>query len=183
MRRQQGFSLLEMLVVLLIVGITVSMVSLGVTASSRERELLHYSEWFAREASLGLQEAEAEGRHRGAALYRDSQGRWRWQWYTQREGRWQLQNDERFAAAELPPNVEALLQVDGKRVEISGRQGQSSQTEPDIVFFNSGELTPFVFRLSLDSVARAVTVCAGAVGKIAVLQAAQGETVSCEVAS
>lgn len=182
MKAPKGFSLLELLVVLLIIGMAVSVVSLGVTGASSQRDLLRYGEWFAREAAMGLQEAEAEGRHRGATIYRDSRGRWQWQWYAHREGRWQPLNVGQLATTEAPLHTEASLEVDGERVEIAGRSAPADPPQPDIVLFNSGELTPFVLSLSLQSAAQAISICAQAAGGIVVRQNDEGDS-PCEAPS
>jgi general secretion pathway protein H len=170
MCRQRGFTLLELLVVLLIMGLAVTMVGISIGNGSPQRDTRQYAQWFARSTGIALQEAEAQGRNHGVALYQDDEGAWHWQWYRQINGKW-LDLVPAFApATPLQDYASPQLRVEGKFLDLTDRNGNPAQRTPDIVLFASGELTPF--ELLLDAGAgqksQLVGVCGNAVGQLRV---------------
>jgi general secretion pathway protein H len=140
MAKRQGFSLVELLVVVVIVGV----VALGVTLSVRgtsERRLSREAERFAALVGQACEQAELGGREIGIVV--DSGG------YAFRR----LAGTDWLdfpADGELRPRTWA----EGLHAELAreGRTADLSSTPdgaPQLVCFSSGELTPFVLTLAL----------------------------------
>jgi general secretion pathway protein H len=175
--RVAGFTLIELLVVLLIMGLALGGVSLSLSSGSQQRQLTHAAEQLARQSTLALQEAVADGSNRGLALLRNGRGHWSWQWYRQRQGQWQrLDSDPLaapgFAASEFPPRTEAQLRVEDRVVPLAAGNRDDRQRIPDIVFYASGEVTPFSLVVSQSGVG-ATTLCSDVLGQMSVERAAK----------
>ena len=176
-RSLTGFTLIELLVVLLIIGLFLGFVSCSIDSGSRSRQWLQTTELLARETSLALLEAQSDGRDRGLGLVRVSAGTWSWRWYQQRDGQWLPDDtdpaDAAFTAArEFPVAIEAELRVDAKAVELGNRNVDTSLSVPDMVFFASGEMTPFIIRLndSQSVSSEAIALCGDALGRMQVVR-------------
>lgn len=176
-RRDFGFTLIELLVVLLIIGLSLGFVSVSIDSGSRSRQWLQATELLARETSLALLEAQSDGRDRGLGLARVSADNWSWRWYQQRDGQWLPDEtdtaDAMFtAASEFPAAIEAELRVDAKAVELGNRNVDTSLSVPDMVFFASGEMTPFILRLhdSQSISSEAIALCGDALGRMQIVR-------------
>jgi len=62
LRRSRGFTLIEILVVVVIIAVMVSMVVLSVGVAGQDRELDAETEQFTRAAEVALEQAKLEGR-------------------------------------------------------------------------------------------------------------------------
>lgn len=177
--RAAGFTLIEILVVLLIMGLSLGIVSLSIDSGRDVRQLLKSTEHLAREMKLSLQESEADGRQRGVALVRDAQGEWGWQWYRYTQGHWQYLDGT--GANPLSTMMEPVLTVEGRPVPLADRAGTSLQTSPDIVFYASGEMTPFYLQLvnPMGRDSPAVALCGNALGEVWPLQQNELASSSC----
>lgn len=112
-----GFSLIELLVVILIIGLGVSFISINVGDNSAYK-LRTEAKNFANNTSLIGEEAVLSGKQWGVDLYRemtDDGEQFGYRWLVRsNEGEWQLSNDERRSNAVLfSPGVELRLQLDG----------------------------------------------------------------------
>lgn len=113
----QGFSLIELLVVILIIGLGVSFVSINVGENSAYK-LRVEAKNFANNTSLIGEEAVLSGQQLGVDLYRemtDDGELFGYRWLIRSDdGDWQLWNDERRSKDVLfSPGVELRLQLDG----------------------------------------------------------------------
>lgn len=113
----QGFSLVELLVVILIIGLGVSFVSFNVGDNSA-LELRIEAKNFANNTSLIGEEAVLTGQQWGVDLYRemtDDGEQFGYRWLVRSDdGDWELSNDERRSDDVLfSPGVELRLQLDG----------------------------------------------------------------------
>lgn len=180
--RPAGFTLIELLVVLLIVGLTLAMVSLSVDSGNRARQLTDSAQLLAREAAIYLQEAEADGRARGLALARLGVGRWGWRWYREQDSAWRV-DPESDNVAQLPEGIEPRLRVEGKELELSSRSVSDTDVVPDIVFYASGEVSPFTlfFGDSADAALSSITLCGDAIGGISLHVDTEPTTEPCQV--
>ena len=91
MLRSQGFSLIELLLVILIIGLGVGLASLNVNTSNRAIELTEDAENFASLASLIMDEAVLSGQPWGIEFYRDTEPGselygYRWLKYSKAQG-------------------------------------------------------------------------------------------------
>lgn len=141
-RTARGFTLIEVLVVVLIIGITLSFAVL--TVSSGEDELVETeARRFAalvklagEEAVLRSQELAVEVQRSGYRFARSDAGKWV-----------PLEDDRLLRARELPPEIviEGLLNGEPIPFELL-EEGDT----PRIFLLSSGEMTPFELEFKLD---------------------------------
>ncbi|TQV82512.1 type II secretion system protein GspH [Exilibacterium tricleocarpae] len=171
-KRAGGFTLIEILVVLVIIGFGVGMVSLAV-GDNRSREMHDIAQRLTSQMHLALENATFSGEALGVK-WTEPEGEqgWRYTWYAHREDKWEVA-EEPLLEVQLPEYVDVLLEVDGQYVSDFTtprsetdigvpRPGLGNRRElpepepegeeeliPDLVFFASGEATPFTLELSM----------------------------------
>jgi general secretion pathway protein H len=152
MRRAAGFSLLELLVVVLIIGLGVAVVALNI-GDDGALKLRNAARELASQTTLVAEEAELTNQSWGIQLYRETINgtdciSWRWLWFGPKG--WQPE-----APRDLPPGgsfaagVSAELSVEGGEVEIVPLPPRREKPVPDIWLAPGGEITPFELRLRL----------------------------------
>ncbi|WP_111496857.1 MULTISPECIES: type II secretion system minor pseudopilin GspH [Marinobacter] len=140
MRRERGFTLIEIMVVMVVVGLlaVIAVVNLGGGAQQRELENQ------ARELFLLMQTASEQ-----AVLTNSEMGlavdgeRYRFLAYNAVEGEWQPQQERLFAQRQLPEWMSLTYEVEDDLPALPGQTEEDDAPEPDIVFYSSGEMTPF----------------------------------------
>lgn len=132
---QEGFTLLEVMVVLLIIGILLGMATLSIGDGARRhareamRLLQHSMVLAAREAVINQQERGVRFFSGGYVfLMLDKKNRWH-----------APENDRFFRVRTLPANSAFFLEVEGRPVEIPS----VPLGVPHLFVFSSGEQTPF----------------------------------------
>lgn len=140
---QRGFTLLELLVVLLIVGMLVGLASLSL-GNNEDRTLRAEAERIAALLELAAQEALLNGRE--MALELDGPA-YRFLVYDPVEAQWQPLADPLFRARELPPSMALSALVEGLQAE-EGRFGEARALR--ILILSSGEMSPFSLTVELE---------------------------------
>lgn len=166
-----GFSLIELLVVIVILAITASMVVLG-TATLRSGDP---AETEARRLAALLQfvseEALVQGRDYGVEFFADGYRFLSWDPDTRL---WSVVADEAVLRRRtLPPGLEVVLAVDGREVVVEReerrREADAETLAPQVAIFSSGELTPFEVFVVADFVADAWVLRGQVHGEVALL--------------
>lgn len=141
-RCQAGFTLLELMAVIVIIGIVISFASLSIGQNSSrivqdEAERLHGL------IQLAAEEAVMQGRELALEFNRD-----RYQFLELGSNGWQrVEQDKMFRERILPENVELELTLEGAEAGFA-----DPDNLPRIFILSSGELTPFSLSLSADEV-------------------------------
>jgi general secretion pathway protein H len=144
-----GFSLIELLVVIFIIGLLIGTVSLSVTIGREPEELLaQAAEDLLEFARLAEDRAVLTGEPIGLQLLPpEEEPTWSYRWQRYRGGRW-MAAEPPLIHRQLPDSVEISLEVEGELVNFARlEQDEETPPLPDIVFYPGGEVTPF--RLTL----------------------------------
>jgi general secretion pathway protein H len=138
-----GFTLLEILVVIVIVGILTGTVIFSFTGADAEQRLKGAAHNLAARVELARQHALQRNREWGIYIERDSS---RFAEFDQESGKWVVRENRPFAQSSLPDAVELRLKTEGVG-ELPFADGKDL---PQIVVFSSGEVTPFTIYLEPD---------------------------------
>ena len=136
MVRARGFTLVEVLVVVVIVGVLAAAVGLVATARGDGYALREEAERLAAVVRLLADEAVLDNREYGIRV--SAQG-YEMRAYDNRDGRWHAQPG--WAPRQLPQNLEVTLLLEGAPVALSARP--DADAAPQIVLSSSAQWTPF----------------------------------------
>ncbi|MEY4377468.1 MAG: hypothetical protein RJB26_2018 [Pseudomonadota bacterium] len=141
MRRSRGFTLIEILVVVVIIAVMVSAVVLSIGVAGDDRELDGETEQFTRAAEVALEQAQLEGRDYG---FRFAQEGWEVRKYDGRTGVWRaVDNDRLLENHPLPEGLEQRLEVEGRVLVLKPRAKIVDADPPQVMAFGGGEWQPF----------------------------------------
>ncbi|AFU99591.1 type II secretion system minor pseudopilin GspH [Simiduia agarivorans] len=150
--RARGFTLIELMVVLLLVGLAIGMVNFNVGGNEERRARNDLDQLF-QMLRYADENAALQGDLVGLQLSQTLQGTTRLEWKRFRGGNW-LDAEAPFAASEIPEFVQLELRLDEQPVDLN-KESQS----PQVVFSGSGEISNFELRFSLaDKPIRLMTV-------------------------
>lgn len=132
-RKIQGFTLIEILVVMVIIAIISGVILLTISTSPTKR-----FEYLANALNDLILTAEEEAILRPAIIGLGfSPTRYQFYIYSQdaKQKGWQRLTDSPFESQGFPPGTDLKLVINGKTVELNGK--------PQIVILTTGEVTPF----------------------------------------
>jgi general secretion pathway protein H len=150
-----GFTLLELLVVLVVVGVMVSMAVLSFGVLGRDRE----AEEEARRFWTVLQQAreEAELRAEDIGVY-VSTSAYEYLRFDPRRNEWLLiDSDELFSQRELPEGLRFRLWLESREVVLNpslpdrGDKDENDRAPPHVLVLSSGEIMPFQLEIERES--------------------------------
>ncbi len=141
-----GFTLLELLVVVFIIGIMAAMFTLSVgVAGGTDRELRRESERLETLLALALEDATFQSHELGLRLY---PRRYEFSIYERgnpfdlADDKWVPIEDDVFAAHELPPVFELELDIEGRTVNLErSEKDVKKRYEPQLFIFSSGDFS------------------------------------------
>lgn len=148
-RTVSGFTLLEVLMVVLVVGILSAVVLLGLNPGGPERRLNDEAERLASLLSLASSEAVMQNREYGLSL---GEAGYRFICLDEKTQRWSpCAEDSLFREYELPEGLEVRvlsdrrLQLPGARTSsqsLSLEEQKAAELQPDVLLLSSGEASP-----------------------------------------
>lgn len=158
LRQVAGFTLLEVLVVMVIIGIIVASVTVSVGVLGRDREAEDQARRFWAVLQQAREEGELQGLDLGVVLTRSSYE------FVRLDGRnnvWMPITDDRlFTARELPAGLQFRVWLDGREVVLKlsseraaasdGDEDERAALQPQIMALSSGELMPFTMEVQRD---------------------------------
>ncbi len=141
LQRQQGFTLLELIVVTLIMGLIIGVVNLS-SGLNRQHDVREEIERLAALIDLAAQESIFKSAQIAVEFEENS-----YRFLTLVENKWQpIEADRILRERQLPAGLEIELFVEGERKEVFRIEAEGSDNEkvpPRIFLLSSGELTPF----------------------------------------
>jgi general secretion pathway protein H len=165
--RSKGFTLVEILVVIVIMAVVISITVLSVSSTGRDSQLDEESRRIEGLVGLLHERALLEGRDFGLRI---EPAAYEFVVYDTRRDRWMMLDQEReFRHRELPKGVSFQLQLDSQTVVIKPIDRNMSSGDlpnPQVAIAASGEGTPFRLTLQRDATQAKASVDGDALGKI-----------------
>ena len=140
-RNADGFTLLELLVVMVIFLVLTGTVVLGFTGADEEQELRGMAERIGARIELARQQSLQRNREWGVFVEPD---RYRFAELDTARGQWIDQAYRPFLADGLRPRIAFRVEIEGFDRE---QFGVEEENLPNIILFSSGEVTPFKWYL------------------------------------
>jgi general secretion pathway protein H len=146
--RQAGFSLLELLLTLVVIGLIVSVGGLSVSSGRRSYEVDAALKHFADIAEYALDEAQLSGRDMGLFFERRSEDGatiFSFQWLQRNGPDWEPAplDEDAYGRQDFPLNVDVALEVEQDQADVNGEEGSDDEeARPQVIFYSSGETTP-----------------------------------------
>ena len=165
--RSKGFTLVEILVVIVIMAIVISLAVLSIGTTGRDAQLDEESRRIEGLVGLLHERALLEGRDFGLRI---EPAAYEFVVYDSRRDRWMtLDQEHEFRRRDLPKGVSFQLELDSHIVVIKPKDRDlTSDTAPapQLAIAASGEGTPFRLTLLRDGTAARASVDGDALGKI-----------------
>jgi general secretion pathway protein H len=165
--RSKGFTLVEILVVIVIMLVVISLTVLSVGATGRDSQLDEESRRIEGLVGLLHERALLEGRDFGLRI---EPAAYEFVVYDARRDRWLMLDQEReFRHRELPKGITFQLQLDSQTViikPIDRNLSNGDPPNPQVAIAASGEGTPFRLTLLRDATQAKASVDGDALGKI-----------------
>jgi general secretion pathway protein H len=139
-RRGDGFTLIEILVVLVIIAVLTTVAILSVGVLGEDRGLDAEGERFSDVAAAAMEQAQLEGRDFGI---RFGATRYEVLTYVTRRQRWESVVDDRlYAIHELPAGLAVQLELEGKLVQFAEDKPGDVRV-PQVILYSSGDVSPY----------------------------------------
>lgn len=157
---QRGFTLIEVMVVMLIVAVMVAGTALSIGLARGDRELDNERERLLGLAGYLREQASLQSREYGIRCF---DGGYEFLVYsfdlTTGQFTWQrLQGDELLSPRHLPEGLKLEVAVDGRRIKLPEEDVLPDELAPQIMLFSTGELNLFEITLRRDSTGKGVRI-------------------------
>jgi general secretion pathway protein H len=150
----RGFSLLELLLTLVVIGLITSLAGLGVSSGSRPYQVDSALRNFADIAEYALDEAQLGGADMGLFFEQRLEPHgvvYSYQWLRREELGWELApfDEDAYGRRDMPRDIDVLLEVEEGSALLTSPadediddEDEEKQSQPQVVFYSSGETTP-----------------------------------------
>lgn len=165
-RRTSGFTLLEVLVVIVIIGIITSMAVVSTRVLGGDHEMDQEARRLVAVLGQAREDAMLEGRDVGLRI--DARG-YDFMRYDGRVEQWLLEaEDPLLRERAFPDGVEAMLWLESREVQLPARAAPTERERPlpQVVLLASGDVVPFEVRLQRAGTDEVRAVAAALDGKL-----------------
>jgi len=154
-RAAGGFTLIEILVVVAIIGLLAAGMLLSVTLTGRDRELERESDRLLALFTYTREQAELQTREYGILFQDDG---YEFLAYDVQHNAWRsVTEDDALGPRKLPDGLDFKLIVDGRPVVLTRPKDAKDKT-PQVMIFSNGDLTSFTATLEREGGVRSVTL-------------------------
>ena len=180
LHHHRGFTLIEMMVVLLIIGIVVSSVVLSINTDDVKEHMEIEMNRLRALINLAREEAILQDHDMALVIKEDS---YSFQWYDVKQEKWLAVDDGQvFRERKLPPGTNMVLLIEdlpttekhsqpGTSLTLDGKDKEQQQEEEDVqrvVIYPSGEIFPFELILQKEDESTQFKLVADADGEVTV---------------
>ena len=149
-----GFTLIEILVVLLIIGILVAGASLSRGVLGRDSALQKESDRLSALMDYLRDQAALQNREYGLRCF---VGGYEFLVYDARASQWQkVQGDDTLRTRRLPTGVTMRVGIEGRQIILPREQAKNDELAPQVMLFSSGELNLFELMLQREATGEAI---------------------------
>lgn len=181
--RSRGFTLVEILVVVVIIGVVTAGAMLAVSVIGQDRELEKETERLAGLLNYAQEQAELQTRELGLEVTSHS---YNFLAFDPRRGVWDdIPEDDALRARELPEGLTLELVIEGRPVALNRPKDKKKQPQtdadgkeipdttrlPDLMIFSNGDLTSFELSVAREGTDRKQTLLADEQGVVSVVDA------------
>jgi general secretion pathway protein H len=169
--RDLGFTLLEVLVVMVIIGIITTMAVVSTRVLGGDHEMAQEAKRLQAVITQVREEAMLEGRDIGLRM--DAVG-YEFLAYDVRRDLWvQVIDDPMLRERSLPPGLEATLLLESREVKLTPRSAGTEKTPltPQVVVQASGDLVPFEIRFAREGTDTRMSLVGKPEGTVSVIDA------------
>lgn len=146
--RERGFSLMEIMVVVAIIGLVTAMVMIQFTGSSRDTELDKEAERL--DALLSYVREQAELQTRDYGLRMTDRG-YSFVVFDLLADEWRLaEEDDALRERQLPEGIRPQMAVEGRSIVLDNRKKDIEDFAPHVLIFANGDISSFEVTLRRD---------------------------------
>jgi general secretion pathway protein H len=159
----RGFTLVEILVVVVIIGIVTAGILLSVNVTGRDRDLERESDRLLALFKYTREQAELQTREYGIMFQDDG---YEFLTYDTRRDAWRsVFEDDALRARRLPDGLGFRLSVDARPVVLTRPKDAKDKT-PQVMIFSNGDLSTFAATLEREGGVRSVTLTQDNTGQV-----------------